>query len=66
MVWKFMVAQILAMVFLAMILLGIRDMIRHRSDAAVVRGHLFFIFITLALLAWSIWLIAREAPHLKP
>jgi hypothetical protein len=54
MVWKFMVAQILAMVFLAMILLGIRDMIRNRSDSAVLKAHLFFIFITLALLAWSI------------
>lgn len=64
--WKVAVAQTLAMVFLALILLGIRDMIRLRSDVAAVRSHLLFIVITLALLMWSVWLFIREASLLKP
>jgi hypothetical protein len=64
--WRFLVAQKLAMIFLAMIVLGLRDMLRIRSDTALVRSHQLFLLIVAALLAWSIWLLFREARLLAP
>jgi len=49
-----------------MIVLGLRDMFRHRSEAATINRYLHFFFVTLTLLAWSIWLLFRAAPLLEP
>lgn len=54
------------MVFLAMILLGLRDMVRYRSDTAMLKSYLPFLFVTITLLLWSIWLLFRTAPLLQP
>jgi hypothetical protein len=66
MVWAFIIAQVLAMVFLAMLVLGLRDMIWKRPAAAMIRDYFPFLMMTALLIAWSIWLLLRVAPSLEP
>jgi hypothetical protein len=66
MVWPFFVAQTLAMIFLAMIVLGLRDMLRQRSDPVAIKSYLLFLLITFILLTWSVWLLFRAATLLHP
>lgn len=66
MVAAFLVAQILAMIFLAMLVLGLRDMIRDRSATTALANYLPFILTLVVLIAWAIWLMVRVAPTLGP
>jgi hypothetical protein len=66
MVWTFFVAQTIAMVCLAMLVLGLRDMYRLRSESKALVSFLPFLLIVVALIAWSFWLMIRIAPSLSP
>jgi hypothetical protein len=58
----FVVAFILAQIFLAMLLLAFRDIWKQRRVATI--GWLFFPAVIATLLAWAVWLVVHaNLPH---
>jgi hypothetical protein len=64
MIWKMVVAQVVAMAMLAIFVLMLRDLIRHR--AAAPRHVWFFLLVPLAIMVWGLWLMVAESSKLLP
>ncbi len=62
--WKLVVSQIVAMVMLAIALLMLRDLVRHR--ATVDRTYWFYPLIPLAMMSWGLWLAVMESEGIGP
>ena len=59
MIWKVVISQIVAMVMLAIAVLMLRDLIRHRDT--VPRSYWLYPLVPLAIMLWGVWLLMVES-----
>jgi hypothetical protein len=60
MIWKVITAQVLAMVFAAVLVLVLRDALQ-RGSSGFSRAVWLCMVVTAGLVVWAIWLMVRES-----